>query len=161
MANEVKNVDAGSATTVISIAANMANSYVAGMTTELDNSTARYIRALATLYVTAFNTTPTANKGFELWMRRSNSPNSDTGGSSVTSTPSNPSAGFASTEGMEFVGYFPVAATTSAQRITREIAFPNVNKAYYVLRNMTDVQANASAGNELVVSVRPFTEAPT
>lgn len=161
MANEVKNVDAGSSTTVISIAANMANSYVAGITTELDNSTARYTRAMATVYVSAFNTTPTANKGFELWMRRSNSPSTDTGGSSVTSTPSNPAAGFASTEGMEFAGYFPVAATTSAQRISREIAFSNVNKAYFVLRNMTDVQANAGAGTELTVTVRPFTEAPT
>ncbi|XAI95623.1 hypothetical protein [Microcystis phage Mae-JY22] len=162
MANETTWTD-DSPTTVISVAANMTNGQVAGRTTMLNNAGNKRTRALATLYVSGFGSTPTAETGFELWMQRQNvdGTDDDTAGGSVTSTPASPSNGFASTQGAELVGFFPVAQTTAAQRITREIAFERVAEAHFIVRNQTGVTANAGVGTELTVKITPFTAGTT
>jgi len=158
MANETNWTD-DSPTTVISVAANMTNGQVAGNTTMLDNSTNKRTRAIATLFVNGFGSAPTADNVFELWMTRQDvdGASDDTAGSSVTSTPAAPTNGFASSQGAELVAVFPVAQTTSAQRITREIAFERVARANFFVRNQTGVTANAGSGTELTVKVTPFT----
>lgn len=158
MANE-STLTFGSATTVVSAAANLTNGQVVGNTAQVDNSTLKYPRAMATLYVSGFASAPTAENVFELWMQRLDVDGTadDTAGGSVTSTPATPSNGFQSTQGAELVGVFPVAQVTSAQRITREIAFDGVVRAQFVARNQTGVTANAGPGTELTVKVTPFT----
>lgn len=161
MAGEAKIIE-DAATTVVSVAANVTNGQVAGNNTILDNSTNMRPMARATLYISAFAVAPTANNVFELWMTRQDvdSTSDDTAGSSVTSTPATPSAGFASTEGAELACVFPVANTTAAQRITRVINFEDVAKAKFFLRNQTGQQANGGSGTEITVKVAPFTEGP-
>lgn len=158
MANETTWTE-DSPATVVSVAANMTNGQVAGNTAMLDNSTNKRTRAMATLFVNAFGSAPTAETVFELWMTRLDVDGTadDTAGGSVTSTPSSPSNGFASSQGAELVAVFPVAQTTSAQRITREIQFDRVSKANFFVRNQTGVTANAGSGTELTVKVTPFT----
>lgn len=158
MANETIWTD-GSPTTVVSVASNMTNGQVAGNNAILDNSANRHTRAIATLFVGSFATAPTADLGFELWMTRQDvdGNDDDTAGSSVTSSPTAPSNGFLSTQGAQLVGFFPVAQTTAAQRITREIAFDRVSKAKYFIRNQTGVTANAGSGTELTVKIVTFT----
>jgi hypothetical protein len=151
-----------SPTTVVSIAANITNGQVAGNNTVLDNATDPRPYAKATLYINGFATAPAANAVIELWMIRQDvdGTSDDTAGSSVTATPSTPSAGFASTEGAELVGSFPLANTTSAQRITRRIAFDGVIKALFFIRNQSGQQINAGSGTECTVKITPYTVAP-
>lgn len=158
MANEIAWTE-DSPLTVVSVAANMTNGQVAGNTTMLDNSTNKRTRAMATLFVNGFGSAPTADTVFELWMVRQDvdGTSDDTAGGSVTSSPATPSNGFQSTQGAQLVGVFPVAQTTSAQRITREIAFDRVEKANYFVRNQTGVTANAGSGTELTVKIVTFT----
>lgn len=157
MANETTWTD-DSPATVVSVAANMTNGQVAGNNTILDNSTNKRTRAMATLYVSGCATAPTADNLIELWMQRQDVDGTadDTAGGSVTATPATPSNGFQSTQGAELVGFFPVAQTTAAQRITREIRFDRVAKASYFVRNQTGVTINAGTGTELTVKITTF-----
>lgn len=154
----------GTTVTVVSVSANMTNGQVAGVTGMLDNSTEKYDRAVATLDIPAgFGSAPTADTIVELWMTRQDvdSANDDTAGSGVSGTPATPSNGFTSTQGGELVGVFPVAQTSSAQRITREIDFDSmVEKANFFIRNQTGVTMNGSGGSPITVKVTPFTKAP-
>lgn len=156
MANETTWTD-DSPTTVVSVASNMTNGQVAGNNTILNNTNKR-TRALATLFVNGFATAPTADNLVELWMVRQDVDGTadDTAGGGVNATPASPSNGFTSTQGAELVGFFPVAQTTAAQRITREIRFDRVEKATYFVRNQTGVTATAGTGTELTVKITPF-----
>lgn len=154
----------GTPTTVVSVTSNLTNGQVAGNTTQLDNSSTKYDRAVATLSVAGgFATAPTSDNLVELWMVRQDvdGTNDDTAGSTVTSTPATPSNGFQSTQGAELVGVFPVAQTTSAQRITREIELDSlVKRANFFVRNQTGVTMNGSGGSPITVIVTPFTKGP-
>lgn len=146
-------------TTVVSVAANIANGNVAGNNTVLNNSTLKYPAIEATLTVTGWALTPTANSVVELWMVRQDTDGTadDTAGSGITATPSAPTA-LAASDGAELVGIFPVAASTALQRITRLFRLRAVASARFFIRNQTGQTINAGAGTELTVKVQLATE---
>lgn len=146
-------------TTVVSVAANIANGNVAGNNTVLDNSTLKYPAILATLYVSGWSVAPTANSVVELWMTRQDVDGTadDTAGSGVSSTPGSPS-GTTSSDGAELVGVFPVAASSSPQRVSRLFRLRSAGKARFFVRNQTGQTITAGAGTELTVKATLCTE---
>lgn len=146
-------------TTVVSVAANITNGYVAGNNTVLDNSTLKYPAMQATLYVSGWSVAPTANAVVELWIARQDVDGTadDTAGSGVSSTPASPT-GTTSSDGAELVGVFPVAASTSPQRVTRMFRLRNVAKAKFFVRNQTGQTITAGSGTELTVKATLATE---
>lgn len=161
MAGETKQVF-GSATTVVSVAANMASNYVAGNNTLLDNSTNPMPYGLAVLNVGGgFNVAPTGGSPVTLWgvPQDVDSTSDCTPGSTVDATPAAES-GFKSSAGAIPLGTFYVANSTSAQRTAAIISLLGYQKLYCFIKNAAGQQLNAGAGTECTVKITPFTMGP-
>lgn len=158
MANEIKMV-LGSAQTVISHAGNLANgTYVySGLTgftgTEFDNSTLLYPFAKAVLTsVSGPGTAITAVAAVSLWMMRNDIDST----ADMAAVPDSTNM-----KNAQFVGTFPIiSAINTAFSVEIPIQLAGVKKALFYIKNETGVTLNASAGNELVVKITPYTFGP-
>lgn len=160
MAGEAKQVY-GSATLVISVAANMTSNYVAGNTTALDNSSAQYPYALAVLHVASFASAPTANTAVSLWAAPQDIDGTTdaSNGSTVDATPAAESAR-KSTGGARFVGVFPLSNYATVQDVEIVISLKGIKKSLFFIKNESGQTLNAGTGTECTVKITPFSVGP-
>ena len=158
MANETKMVF-GSATTVISHAATLANaantySGLTGCTmTQLDNSTALYPWALAVLNINdTFAAAPTAGGTIDLYM----SLEDVDGATDETPLPGATDITYLG----RYVGSFVLDNQDAATVKAIIISLEGVSKAKFYIRNSSDQQISYSSV-ATTVKVTPFTYAPT
>lgn len=161
MTGEVKQVY-GSPTTVISIALPMANGYVAGNTTLLDNSFAQYPNARAVLHVASFASASTANTVVTLWSVPQDIDNTldSSNGSTVDGTPSAESAR-KSTGGARYIGAFPLSNYAGAQDVEIIVSLRGIIKSLFFVKNESGQTLNAGVGTECTVKITPFSFGPT
>lgn len=158
MANELKQVY-GSATTVISLAATLANavntySGLSGLTmTQLDNSTLQYPFALAVLTITdTFAAAPTAGGTVDLYM----SLDDVDGTADETPLPGVSDILYLA----KYVGSFVIDNQDVATRKAIVIDLKGVQKAQFYILNNCGQQISYSS-TATIVKVTPFTFAPT
>lgn len=152
MAGEAQIKLAASATTVISLTANLANGNAAGGSAMLDNGTDKYPYALATFAnLGSFSAAPTEGSVVSLYMVRQDVD----GTNDDTSAPSG-----ADVESAQFVGAFRLYDTAEVQRHTIEIDLMGALKANFYVKNESGVTINAGSGTECTVKITPFTLAP-
>lgn len=159
MANQVKQVFSSTTTTVISLAAslaNAANTYtgLTGLTnTQLDNSTELYTDAIAVLTVPeTFVAAPTAGAAFNLYCVLD-----DIDGT----TDETPEPGAADIVNLAaYVGSFVVDNQDVNHIKPIMISLLGVRKARFFLENQTG-QATTYSATPLTVKITPFTVGPT
>lgn len=141
-----------SAQTVVNHASNVATSNVAGGAVTFDNSTKKYPRALATLYIADFSAAPSAGAYVNLLAVRQDVD----GTSDDTSAPSGTSV-----ESAEILGAWPIYAVDEAQRVTIDIDLRGAEKALVWIENRTGATINAGSGTEMTVKITPYSFEPT
>lgn len=159
MANELKMVFAGSATTVVSLAASLnsgANTYsgLSGCTmTQLDNSTLLYPYARAVLSIPdTFAAAPTAGGTVDLYMTLD-----DIDGTSDET----PEPGAADITHLgKYVGSFVIDNQDVATIKPIVIGLEGVQKARFFIANNCGQQASYTS-NPLTVKITPFSYMPT
>lgn len=156
MASRVKQVFSGTPTTVISITGNIANGYVCGNNTPLDNTTDAYPFGYAVLAVPAgFGAAPAANAPIGLWaVPQYDAISYVSPGSGVDATPA-AQTGFKSTAGAVFLGSFLCGNSSSPQTLyIPKIVIKGWKVAKYFISNDSGVVINAgAAGNTLTLII--------
>lgn len=150
MAGELKMVF-GSATTVIDLTADLADTNFGGGTTALDNTTTYYPWALATFHNPgSFSAAPTDKTSVNLYMVRRNtdSTNHDTAAPTGTDP-----------ESAEFVCAFPIYDADEEQRVTRVISLAGVTNALFYIENKCG-QTISGLSSHIYVKITPFSYAP-
>ena len=160
MANEAYMKFSATATTVISMAVDIAdgvNTYTGQTsvtTTEINNSTDLYPLATATLYLPDgwLTTAPDDGSTIDLYMTRN-----DVDGTSDTA----PVPASVDMQGAEYVGSFPVSDQTAgtAYRRSITISLAGVKKAFFYIDNGTG-QTLDYVATAMTLKVHPFTFAP-
>lgn len=157
MANELKEVDGASTTTVISLAAALTNNAFtyAGLTglteTQFDNSSERYPWARAVLDIPdTFSAAPTAGGGVYLYFTKE-----DVDGTSDEA----PAPDANALKVAKQIGFFPIPAYDVATRVAIVISLRGVVKGKFQIENKTG-QTLSYSSNAITVKLTPFTVKP-